>query len=633
MATTFRQKTAFGPGTYRGHKFSIERLKQYAEGTNKAIAAGVPVPLLKRHAVINADDAVTANAAHLDGAGWLSKVDVESDGSLAWEFKDVSPECESEIQAGRMKFTSPEFRDFYKSEKEGVYEGPIIRHVAITPLPGNPHQGDISPMEAATKELSIALQEQHACLQLSEDEREESPALTPDAAPISPNPNAFTPTKGKKVKVSRGQFVGKTGTVTDITGTAAMVHMDDMGNHDHSINFNDLEDFQGTDVADSGAATDPDDDSDTDEGATENTQHAEGGSKKPKNFPPAEGNEAETEGAPELVVEESPIGADPALAGMGGGLVPDAMSPGMNPDMPPVATDRSKLAAVVAGLGQLGIVLPSDFDLMNPASIDLLLTGINTCVKAKNDAEVKEAEQAASQEQGAPITDAAMPYSEQQVSNLLANLTKQLGITKLAKVEGKRAVVIYTAPSVESAQFTESELKALPPKVQAALEAANKLKLEAEAGRKAAELQASQHAEAEAKAVNAAALKDAKQAVSAATLPPNLKKQLLAVYEGQTVQFSEGKDQPVYTAQQVAVMVAAALPKTLLFPIEEATLSTGEPEQFFEKGTGNHLSDEQAEAVVAKSPLVNQRWQPPGNLNQFVETENNRNPNGVMRKR
>jgi len=45
---TLKQKSSFGPGKYRGIPFDRDRLLRYVEGTNKALAAGVPIPLLDR---------------------------------------------------------------------------------------------------------------------------------------------------------------------------------------------------------------------------------------------------------------------------------------------------------------------------------------------------------------------------------------------------------------------------------------------------------------------------------------------------------------------------------------------------------------------------------------------------------
>lgn len=62
-----------------------------------------------------------------------------------------------------------------------------------------------------------------------------------------------------------------------------------------------------------------------------------------------------------------------------------------NPDMPPAkATDKTKLAAALAGLGQIGLVLPSDFDFAADGAIDILLASLNTYIAAQNKAEAEE---------------------------------------------------------------------------------------------------------------------------------------------------------------------------------------------------------------------------------------------------
>lgn len=185
---TLRQRTSFGPGIYRNHKFTKERLMRFAEGTNKAIAAGVPVPLLRRHASIGADDEATMAAATLEGAGWISKLDVDPDGHLAWEAKDVPEDVVKAVEGGQIRFTSPEFRDCYTCEKadldgKPVYEGPIVRHIATVFKPGNPHQGaievgspaEMSPDDVQQKagEVALAMEELHpGVFQFDESERQ-----------------------------------------------------------------------------------------------------------------------------------------------------------------------------------------------------------------------------------------------------------------------------------------------------------------------------------------------------------------------------------------------------------------------------------------------------------------------------
>jgi hypothetical protein len=81
-----------------------------------------------------------------------------------------------------------------------------------------------------------------------------------------------------------------------------------------------------------------------------------------------------------------------------------------NPDMPPKATDKTKLAAVVAGLGSLGIVLPSDFDFSADGSLDIMLAALNTLIGAQQQAEAEEQEQA-SEEEDKPMQVADPGYA------------------------------------------------------------------------------------------------------------------------------------------------------------------------------------------------------------------------------
>lgn len=161
---SLNQSTAFGPGVYRGIPFTPEKFQRYVEGTNAAIKAGIPIPLLKRHAPINASDSATQAFATQEGegAGWVTEVYVTPQGTLGWKADNVPDDVVKAVQSGTLKFTSPEFREHYSSEKEGAYEGPIIRHMAFTPLPGNPHQSSIDV---------IAMSEQ-GCFQFSEADYE-----------------------------------------------------------------------------------------------------------------------------------------------------------------------------------------------------------------------------------------------------------------------------------------------------------------------------------------------------------------------------------------------------------------------------------------------------------------------------
>lgn len=61
--------------------------------------------------------------------------------------------------------------------------------------------------------------------------------------------------------------------------------------------------------------------------------------------------------------------------------------PDINPDMPPSTDATKKMSAVIAGLAELGVVLPSDFSFTSDGAIDVLLTGLNTAVKSKQEAD------------------------------------------------------------------------------------------------------------------------------------------------------------------------------------------------------------------------------------------------------
>lgn len=170
-----RQTTAFGPGVYRGNPFSRERLQSFVDGSNKAIAAGISIPLLRKHAKINATDKETEQFAKEEGqgVGWVKKYEIGPDGALIWEAENVPDDVAQDIETGVLKLTSPEFRNHYESEKAGVYSGPIIRHMAFTPLAGNPHQGKIEVVRGAGSNISaLALAETQDAWQFAEEERE-----------------------------------------------------------------------------------------------------------------------------------------------------------------------------------------------------------------------------------------------------------------------------------------------------------------------------------------------------------------------------------------------------------------------------------------------------------------------------
>lgn len=717
MTTTLRQKTSFGPGVYRGHKFTAERLKRFADSTNRAIKAGVPIPLLKLHAPINASDIETEEFAKQEGAGWITKVDVEADGSLAFEAKSVPADVAKQVNDGTMRFTSPEFRDHYECEKKDVYAGEIIRHFAFTPKPGNPHQGPITT--ETTQDLNaIALEEERSgCYQFAEYEREPLPFLNASKSGAQqhsegaePHPHSVTGTPFKK-GFNTGRFLGSSADHAKFkealakhggkdTGYAGHFHIpigkeSALADEGHSTTYNHkamhLQYAEGTEegYAASGkypkhtadCVDDPDhatnnnlkagskDGSvdeetlmDNEEWFTEDagkkqkrkktkqenkddkgdsvpetnnkdpeqlkkptteSQHAE---KPPfakqksddkeegdKKIPEATDDPAETGGLVDIVTPESP----PVAAAN-----PDAQ----NPDMPPKATDRTKLSAVLAGFNQKGIVLPSDFDFTAEAAIDILLAALNSSIKAENEAEAEKPEE----EESPAVTESSMPFQELEV---LYNKRKD-----------------EQNKPVQAEQFTEAELQALPEKARvklvAALAAERKQREEAEA-------RALQFKEQERYTKNNAARDKAVHLINKAAIPPALKEKLILNYT--TLQFNEGAEPKTYSPSEVAALVASAIPKSLQF-LEEAVTEADTPvantvsgvdekgkpvlgptssEQFFEKGNipSGHITPERARELIASGPYkFPARVGAPQSPAELVQAENQRVPNNVMKR-
>lgn len=586
-----RQKTAFGPGVYRGHKFTAERLRRFVDSSNKAIEAGIPIPLLQLHAPLNANDEQTSQFAAKQGAGWIKRYTVEEDGCLGWE-AEAPDDVKADVDSGRVRYTSPEFRESYVSEKAGAFEGPIIRHMAFTPLPGNPHQG---PIETANPDGAsvppgvdtLALEENSlvGAFQFAEEERQ--PLTDEEDTQHAEVGGDMKSVLSGLLKQHGGSHDAATGKMSlpadkvDAFSKAATAAGLQHGAH-YAMNKTKLVQQTGPSRA---KAPGPQ----FNEGTTVTktaTQHAE---KKPKDD--EAGNAPAGAPIPEAVDDPAAIDILPAVApeaamGAGGPMVGDpaaaammgAVDPMMNPDMPPVATDRTKLAAVLAGLNQKGVVLPSDFDFANPGALDIILAALNSNIKAEQDAEMEAA--AANQQESLPaVTESSMPFSEADY------------------------------------QFSEDELAAMPEKTRKVLEAGRKaLQAEREA-RIASEQEALRFAEEQRVLKNETARKEAINTVKSSGIPVGLKNQLLAAYgEGEgavaIVQFNEGLAAPVYTPAEVAQIVAASIPPFLL-QLGEQPITTNNNQteenngQFWEAGLGKltHTTPERAEQLVAAGPV------------------------------
>jgi hypothetical protein len=191
MATVI-QRSAFPPGKYRGRLLNAAKLRAFVEGTNKALAAGVIVPALKKHSPLKADDAQLERHSATEGAGWLEKVEAEPNGALSWHIKDAPADVAKGIADGTVKFTSPEFRELYAAP-DGRYTGPIIRHVAFTPQPAAPDQGPL------TLALDDAYQFSDEDFEGPDDEEKKPEGSEPPAKEKNPD---SPPTATNKSKVS-----------------------------------------------------------------------------------------------------------------------------------------------------------------------------------------------------------------------------------------------------------------------------------------------------------------------------------------------------------------------------------------------------------------------------------------------
>lgn len=729
-----RQRTSFGPGIYRGHKFDLARLRTFVDGTNKAIAAGVPIPLLLRHAPINANDEQTEQfASEPDkGAGFITRVDLDADGNMGFE-ADVPTAIVHAKDEGALKFTSPEFRSHYECEKAGVYSGPVIRHFAFTPTPGNPHQGVIE---------TVALQEQ--CFQFSEEDRQPL-QFGEDDIHVWATPHGAGKTKGKYQLHSKQTGYSASDKLFD-THEQAAKHVDEMNKkpglmrkykfiHPHQYSERDDSSYTGSMAKpthdepnsfgksegksidwDTLAPTLKNKVLDAIKAGNNNTaslsklfditgacaecgvaeynkfkernnmsQHSEqsrassvlskhGWNKQTEAgglhtyaHPSHEGHviHVKTYGAFDHLDHNShSIGSGEGTHVLGTHLSKfhsgsqhaeappfDKKTPvdkkegidnkdedsdvsigtvnepvedttATNPDMPPKATDKTKLAAIIAGLKLKGMCVPSDWNPDKDGAMDILLATLNTSIDADNKAQAEDAEDKEGDDDN-PVQDAPMPFAE--------------------------AKTVIKVVETNDMQFTEDELALMPPALKA------KLELQATA-LKEANAKALQFAEAEKVAVNNSAKDKAIQFIESSHIPVSMKTELKSSYD--VIQFSEGDEEPSFTAKAVAEMFSKYIPKHLQFDeqeIEESVIDTqhgvigrdakGNPvtgsiehEQFFEgkEVPLGHVSSERARKLVDGNPHLNNRMTQLASavpsISELVAKENERVPNNVRGK-
>lgn len=160
----FKQKI-LTPGRYpHGDDFldlTPEDLAEYVEGTREMLAGGLGVQVIKKHALLGSDEgsAQDSQPESKDGIGWLTDIAQGSDGAVEATFNVPLKEDAERIRKKVDRFTSAELRHSHKDGK-GRKFGKHFAHLALTPRPRDPDQGEI-----------VAVDSEQFCYQFSLDDR------------------------------------------------------------------------------------------------------------------------------------------------------------------------------------------------------------------------------------------------------------------------------------------------------------------------------------------------------------------------------------------------------------------------------------------------------------------------------
>jgi len=120
-------------------QITADDLKRYRDDTNKALSSGLAVPLLNEHCA--PDDLDSDSAESVRTSGWLRKLSIDRGGNLCHETDVADKAIAGKIKDGTIRFVSPQLNpDFAKN---GQSYGAIVRHIALTPKPVNPEQGEM----------------------------------------------------------------------------------------------------------------------------------------------------------------------------------------------------------------------------------------------------------------------------------------------------------------------------------------------------------------------------------------------------------------------------------------------------------------------------------------------------------
>ena len=167
VAKTVRQ-IALRPGTYNVHgqpyRLNPTDLRRIATATRALLKTGRAVPVLLEHAEPGSAEGAPQKMRDLrarrvkNAEGWLTDISQEPDGSLAYEMEIPDPEIAARIRDGRIRFTSPEFREHWADPETGDEFRDIVSHVALTVHPRAKSQGPLEFDSAAEAEPASVLQ-------------------------------------------------------------------------------------------------------------------------------------------------------------------------------------------------------------------------------------------------------------------------------------------------------------------------------------------------------------------------------------------------------------------------------------------------------------------------------------------
>ena len=139
------------PGKYRvgpttTTELSGRELAGFVADTNAMLRKGLHVPVWKQHKPINSIEGGPQfsrdDIDSTDSVGWLKGVSLGPNGGISWEAEITDSEAARKIEEGSIRFSSPELKWDYVDGRDRNH-GNVIRHLALTPTPRNPDQGEM----------------------------------------------------------------------------------------------------------------------------------------------------------------------------------------------------------------------------------------------------------------------------------------------------------------------------------------------------------------------------------------------------------------------------------------------------------------------------------------------------------